>query len=76
MSQAPRHIETVLDWATVRGYRNGDNPARWRGHLDILLAKPSKVRKVKYHAAIPWEEVGRFMSELRSWEGTGWGDQT
>ncbi|MEQ9462767.1 MAG: site-specific integrase, partial [Haliea sp.] len=64
-------IEAVLDWATVRGYRNGDNPARWRGHLDMLLAKPSKVRKVKHHAAIPWEEIGPFMVELRSREGTG-----
>ncbi|MEQ9394710.1 MAG: integrase arm-type DNA-binding domain-containing protein [Haliea sp.] len=64
-------IEAVLDWATVRGYRNGDNPARWRGHLDMLLAKPSKVRKVKHHAAIPWEEIGPFMAELRSREGTG-----
>lgn len=64
-------IEAVLDWAAVRGYRNGDNPARWRGHLDMLLAKPSKVRKVKHHAAIPWEEIGPLMAELRSREGTG-----
>jgi len=39
-------IEAILDWAKVRGYRDGENPARWRGHLDKLLARPSKVQKV------------------------------
>jgi integrase len=62
-------IEQVLDWATVRGYRQGDNPARWRGHLDNLLPAPSKVRKVKHHPALPVAKIGAFMRELRKREG-------
>jgi integrase len=62
-------IECVLDWAKVSGYRDGDNPARWRGHLDKLLAAPSKVRKVEHHAALPYAELGAFMAELRKREG-------
>jgi integrase len=62
-------IETVLDWAAVRGFRTGDNPARWRGHLDKLLPAPCKVRKVEHHAALPYAEVGAFMTDLRQREG-------
>ena len=58
-------IESVLDWATVRGYRGGDNPARWRGHLDKLLPRPSLVARVKHHAALPYTEAGAFLQELR-----------
>src|SRR2546423_5308216 len=58
-------IETVLDWATVRGYRQGENPARWRGHLDKLLPRVSKIRKAKHHAALPYSEIGAFISVLR-----------
>jgi len=58
-------MEAVLDWATVRGYRNGDNPARWRGHLDKLLPRPNQVARVKHHAALPFTEVGQFMQQLR-----------
>jgi integrase len=58
-------IERVLDWAKVRGYRDGDNPARLRGHLDTLLPKKSKVHKVKHHAALPYRDVGAFMAKLR-----------
>lgn len=64
-------IESVLDWATVRGYRAGDNPARWKGHLDQLLAKPSKVSTVTHLAALPFAEMGAFMVELRKQEGIG-----
>lgn len=64
-------IESVLDWATVSGYRQGDNPARWRGHLDKLLAKPSKVQKVEHHAALPFTEIAAFMLDLRGREGSG-----
>lgn len=64
-------MELVLDWATVRGYRTGLNPARWRGHLDKLLAKPTKVAKVEHHAALPVADVGAFMSRLRSAPGMG-----
>ena len=50
-------IERILDWAKARGYRSGENPARWRGHLDHLLPARSKVRKVKHHAALPFTEI-------------------
>lgn len=62
-------IESVLDWATVRGYRAGENPARWKGHLDKLLPARSKVQKVQHHAALPYAEIGAFMDELRKREG-------
>jgi hypothetical protein len=47
-------IESVLDWATVRGFRKGENPARWKGHLDKILPAPGKVAKVEHHEAVPW----------------------
>jgi len=59
-------IETVLDWAKAREYRNGDNPARWRGHLDKLLPKVSKVRTVEHHAALPYAQAPAFAAELRA----------
>jgi integrase len=62
-------IERVLDWATVRGYRDGDNPARWRGHLDKLLPMLKKNARVKHHAALPFAQVGAFMADLRLQEG-------
>jgi integrase len=62
-------IENILDWATVRGYRKGENPARWRGHLDKLLPKQSKVARVEHHAALPYAEIGAFMTSLRAQEG-------
>lgn len=62
-------IEAVLDWATVRGYRKGDNPARWRGHLDKLLPKPSRVMKVIHHPALPYLEIGPFLKKLRKDQG-------
>jgi len=55
-------IESVLDWATVRGYRGGVNPARWRGHLDKLLPRPSLVARVKHHAALPYNRSRRLPS--------------
>jgi integrase len=63
-------IESVLDWATVRGYRKGENPARWRGHLDHLLPARSKVRKVEHHPALPYGELAGFLVALRAEEGT------
>jgi integrase len=62
-------IEAVLDWATVRGYREGENPARWRGHLDKLLPARNKVRKVEHHPALPYDELADFIAALRSQEG-------
>jgi len=64
-------MELVLDWATARGLRDGLNPARWRGHLDKLLPKPSKVNNREHHAALPVGVVAAFMVRLRSAEGTG-----
>jgi integrase len=63
-------IEAILDWAKVHGYREGDNSARWRGHLDVLLPAQSKVQRVQHHAALPYAAIGQFMEELRSQEGT------
>jgi integrase len=62
-------IESVLSWATVAGYRQGDNPARWRGHLDQLLPAKLKVRRVRHHAAMPYRELPAFMAELRGQPG-------
>lgn len=70
-SRVRGRIESVLDWASARGYRHGDNPARWRGHLDQLLAKPRKIAKVEHHAALGIDEMPAFMSELRKREGIG-----
>ncbi len=64
-------IENVLTWATVRKYRQGENPARWKGHLDQLLAKPSKIATVKHFAALPYRDMGAFMKALRAQEGIG-----
>jgi integrase len=64
-------IESILDWATVRGYRKGENPARWRGHLEHLLPARAAVATVEHHPALPFAEVGTFMVELRSAAGTG-----
>ena len=58
-------IETVLDWARARGYRAGDNPARWRGHLDQLLPRKSRLAPVKHRPAMPFKEIPAFMAELR-----------
>jgi integrase len=62
-------IESILDWAKVRGYRDGENPARWRGHLDKLLPSRAKVRKVEHHAALPYGELPEFMTALRGQDG-------
>ena len=64
-------IESVLSWATVRGYREGENPARWRGHLDKLLPKRSKVQKVQHHAALPYADLPSFYALLRQQPGVG-----
>jgi integrase len=61
-------MESILDWAKVRGHREGENPARWRGHLDKLLPARAKVRKVEHHAALPYNELPDFMTALRTHE--------
>jgi integrase len=62
-------MESILDWAKVRGYRAGENPARWRGHLDKQLPARSKVRRVEHHAALPYAELPGFLVSLREQEG-------
>ena len=62
-------IESVLDWATVRGHRSGDNPARWKGHLAGVLPAPGAVAQRKHYPALPWAQIAAFMAELRTREG-------
>jgi integrase len=62
-------IERILDHAKARGWRDGENPARWRGHLDHLLPARSKLRAVAHHAALPYSETPGFMAALRQQEG-------
>jgi integrase len=57
-------VENVLDFAAARKFRDPLNPARWRGHLDMLLPKPSRVKTVTHHPAMPHSEVPAFMAEL------------
>ena len=64
-------IEKILDWAKVQGYRTGDNPALWRGHLSEALPKPSKVADAGHHAALPWSEINAFMVALQAMRGAG-----
>lgn len=65
-------IEAVLDWARVRGHRTGENPARWRGHLDALLAKPSRTKAAAgagHHKAVPIDDAPAFYAALQQREG-------
>jgi integrase len=70
-SRVRGRIESVLDYATVRHYRQGPNPARWKGHLDKILAAPTKVAKVQHHKAVDIDEVAGFLSAVRSHTGMG-----
>ncbi len=62
-------IENVLDWATVRKYRTGENPARWKGHLDTILPARGKVQKVEHHTAMAIDAMPAFWRELKAREG-------
>ncbi|MBE9604745.1 integrase arm-type DNA-binding domain-containing protein [Acetobacteraceae bacterium H6797] len=62
-------IEAVLDYAGVRGWRAGDNPARWRGHLSEVLAPKERVRRTEHRPALPWRQVPAFVAALRQREG-------
>ena len=64
-----QRIETVLDWAATSGYRSGENPARWSGHLENLLPRVGKVAPVKHFAAAPYGELPTLMTTLRGTEG-------
>jgi integrase len=63
-SRVRNRIELVLDWAKVSGHREGENPARWKGHLAHSLPKPSKVHKIEHHPALPYAEVPGLVIEL------------
>ncbi|MGR4929293.1 tyrosine-type recombinase/integrase [Bradyrhizobium sp. CAR08] len=58
-------IELILNWAKTHGYRDGENPARWRGHIKNALPDPAKVVKVKHLAAMPYDDVPALMMKLR-----------
>ena len=62
-------IEAVLNYATTREWRSGENPARWRGHLANLLPARGKVAPVEHHAALPWRQIGGFMAQLQEQDG-------
>jgi len=64
-------IESILDWATVREFRKGDNPARWKGHLESLFPARAKVQKVEHHPALPYAKIGAFMTSLKAEVGLG-----
>src|SRR4029078_4193631 len=69
-SRVRGRIESILDWATARELRQGDNPARWRGHLEHLLPAKSKIGKAEHHAALPYNEIAAFMAGLRGRSST------
>ena len=69
MSRVRGRIEAVLDWCAVRGYRTGDNPARWKGHLSEVLPARGEIKKTVHHPAMPYAELPAFMAELRKREG-------
>jgi integrase len=64
LSRVRGRIEQVLDFASVRGWRSGENPARWRGHLDKLLPSPKKLKPVQHHPAVPWAMAPALWRQL------------
>ena len=69
-SRTRGRVERVLDYARARGWREGENPARWRGHLALMMTKPEKLRR-GHHKALPFADVPAFVAELRGREGLG-----
>jgi integrase len=69
-SRVRGRIEAVLDYAQARGWRQGENPARWRGHLAHMLPARARVARVEHHAALPWQEIWGFMARLRQHKAT------
>lgn len=68
-SRVRGRIESILGWATTSGFRSGDNPARWKGHLENLLATISRVERIKNHPSLPWGRMGAFVHNLRQRDG-------
>ncbi|WP_286817272.1 tyrosine-type recombinase/integrase [Desulfobacter sp. UBA2225] len=64
-SRVRQRVEQVLNWATVSGYRTGENPARWVGNLSEILPKPSKIKNEQHFKALPYQEIYEFMIQLR-----------
>ena len=69
-SRVRQRIETVWDWAQARKYVEGENPARLRGHLDKILAKTAKVKRIRHHAALPYKQIAKFITKLREHKGS------
>lgn len=70
-SRVRMRIEAVLNSAKALGWRSGENPAVWKGGLDAVLPRTNKVRTVRHHPALPWEDAPAFMTDLRLREGVG-----
>jgi integrase len=70
-SRVRGRIETVLDFAKAHGWRSGENPARWRGHLENVFPSRGRVAKVEHHPALPWANVASFMATLEAQDGVG-----
>jgi hypothetical protein len=68
-SRVRGRIEKILGWRKVNGYREGENPARWRDNLDNLLPKLSEVREVGHHPLLPYADLPTFLEEFRGQEG-------
>ncbi|MCJ8276303.1 MAG: tyrosine-type recombinase/integrase [Bdellovibrionales bacterium] len=71
-SRVRARIERILSWATVRGYREGNNPAIWKGYLDAILPNKSGLHKTKHFKAMPFQEIGEFMKELKEKDGVSY----
>jgi len=70
-SRVRMRIEAVLNSAKAQGWRSGENPAIWKGGLDAVLPRSSKIRSVRHHPAMPWETVSTFMIDLKARDGMG-----
>ena len=68
-SKVQQRVARVLDWAKVREYREGENPARWKGNLSELLPSPSKIMSVRHHPSLPYPQVYGFIKEIREHPG-------
>jgi integrase len=70
-SRVRQRVEAVVDYASAIGAREGENPARWRGHLDRLLPQPAKVKPVTHHPALDWRQLPVLMHNLKNRDGFG-----
>lgn len=68
-SRVRQRLETIWDYGKARNYVDGENPARLKGHLDKILSKTAKVKRVSHFPALPYNEIGRFVKELRTRSG-------